>query len=72
MSSKTIMSGRDDMSYVYREEGFPHEGWDKFPWFYCRRKKTMKEFKQAWMECGAYDPVNKIWSEEKMKIHLHE
>ena len=57
---------------VYDEPGFPHTEWDKFPGFWCSRKKTMVEFKQAWIQCGAYDPVNKVWSEEKMNIHLHE
>ena len=57
---------------VYDEPGFPHKEWDKFPGFWCSMKKTMEEFKQAWIECGAYDPVNKVWSEEKMNRHLHE
>ena len=66
------MSGRNNQHDDYCEEGFPHKEWQKFPWFYYSGRKTMQEFKQAWMECGAYDPVNKIWSEEKMNIHLNE
>ena len=57
---------------VYREEGFPFEEWDAFPGFYCSTSKTMEAFKKVWIDCGAYDPVEQIWSKEKMKIHLQK
>lgn len=75
MSSKTIMAAIDMKAldeFLYDEPGFPRKEWDKFPGFWCSMKKTIEEFKQAWIECGAYDPVNKVWSEEKMNMHLHE
>ena len=55
---------------LFREEGFPLEKWDAFPWFYCSIRKTLEEFEQHWIKCGAYDPVNRVWSEEKMDAHL--
>jgi len=66
------MSGRGGIYHIFGEKGFPKEEWDKFPGYYCSTKKNMEKFKQAWMECGAYDPVNKVWSEEKMNVHLCE
>ena len=78
MSSKSGMSspkpkeGYLEDNYVNPEEGFPHEEWHKFPWSYCNGVKCMQEFKQAWMECGAYDPYNQVWSVEKMNKHLND
>lgn len=68
----SIMSGRGWIDHVFGEEGFPTEEWSKFSRDSCIKLKDMDVFKEAWMECGAYDPVNKIWSEEKMKTHLNE
>ena len=60
---------RDDITML-GEEGFPFEEWDAFPGFHCSIRKNAEEFQQHWIKCGAYDPANKVWSQEKMNMHL--
>jgi hypothetical protein len=66
------MSGRDWIDHVFREKGFPKEEWNKFSADSCLKLQDMDVFKWTWIACGAYDPEKKIWSEEKMNIHLND
>jgi len=68
-NKKWWLECRPDIA-LFREEGFPFEEWDAFRGVYCSIRKTAEEFEQHWIKCGAYDPVNKVWSEEKMDMHL--
>ena len=66
-NKKFWQDGRPDIA-VFREEGFPFEKWDAFCGSYCSIRKIVEEFQKHWIKCGAYDPVNKVWSEEKMAV----
>jgi len=71
ISKKVWIEWNPEVS-TYCEEEFPFEDWDAFPGLYCTFSKELQAFKEHWIECGAYDPKNKIWSEEKMNIHLNK